>query len=46
MAERRNFSRRELVELAKNGFRVALLPENVKQRYYEKLDAIGKGLPR
>jgi adenine deaminase len=45
LAERRNFSRRELVELAKNGFRVALLPESVKQRYYESLDAMGKGLP-
>jgi adenosine deaminase len=45
LAERRNFSRRELVELARNGFRVALLPESVKQRHYERLDAIAAGLP-
>jgi adenosine deaminase len=42
IAERRGFSRRELVELAKNGFRVALLPESVKRRHYEELDAIGR----
>jgi adenosine deaminase len=43
LAERRGFSRRELVELAKNGFRVSLLPEDVKRRYCEELDAIGLG---
>lgn len=44
LAKRRGFSRRELVELAKNGFRVALLPENVKRQFFEMLDALGDGL--
>lgn len=44
LAERRGFSRRELVSLAKNGFRVALLPGHVKQKYLMELDTIEMGL--
>jgi adenosine deaminase len=44
LAERRGFTRRELVQLAKNGFRVALLPEGEKRRYCAELDAIEAGL--
>ncbi|MEY4546547.1 MAG: hypothetical protein RL685_2742 [Pseudomonadota bacterium] len=40
LAEKRGFSRRELVELAKNGFRVSLLSEELKRRYCDDLDVI------
>lgn len=40
LAERRGFSRRELIELARNGFRVSLLSEEAKRHYYEDLDAL------
>ena len=44
LAERRGFARRELVQLARNGFRVALLSEGEKRRYCTELDAIEAGL--
>ena len=44
LAERRGFSRRDLVRLAKNGFRVALLPEPLKTRYCAELETIEAGL--
>jgi adenine deaminase len=43
LAERRGFSRRELVELAKNGFRVSLLTDGLKAQYGKELDRIAAG---
>jgi adenosine deaminase len=44
LAEGRGFARRELVQLARNGFRVALLPEREKRRYCAELDVIEAAL--
>ncbi|HWO13334.1 MAG TPA: hypothetical protein VNN80_27730 [Polyangiaceae bacterium] len=43
LAEKRAFSRAELVSLAKNGFRVSLLPEALARRYAGELDAMLTG---
>lgn len=40
LAEKSGFSRRELVELARNGFDVALLPDAQKQPWLDRLDAM------
>lgn len=40
LAERCGFNRRELVQLARNGFEVALLPDAQKKAWLEQLDAI------
>lgn len=40
LAEKGGFTRRELVEIARNGFDVALLPEAQKQPWRAQLDAI------
>jgi len=38
LAEHRGFSRRELVQIARHGFEVALLPAETKRRWLEELD--------
>jgi adenosine deaminase len=40
LATEAGFSRNELIDLARNGFAVALLPENEKRRWMGELDAL------
>ena len=40
LGERGGFSRRELVQIARNGFEVALMPEAQKQPWLAQLDAV------
>ncbi|HET7537704.1 MAG TPA: adenosine deaminase, partial [Candidatus Didemnitutus sp.] len=40
LAEQRKFSRKELVQLAKNGFEVALLPEPQRRAWLDELNSI------
>ena len=40
LAEQRGFTRRELVQLARNGFEVALLSAEEKKPWFEQLDAV------
>jgi len=42
LAVRSGFSRQELVQLARNGFEVALMPEAKKQPWLEQLDAMSR----
>lgn len=44
LAERSGFSRRELVQIARNGFEVALMPDSQKQPWIDRLDEIARGL--
>lgn len=44
LADRGGFSRRELVQIARNGFEVALLPEAQKKIWLDQLDAIASDL--
>jgi len=41
LADRSGFSRKELVQIARNGFEVALMPEEQKRPWLEQLDALG-----
>lgn len=43
LAEHRGFSRRELVQLARHGFEVALLTETQRQSWLRELDAVTGG---
>jgi len=43
LVERRGFSRREIVQLMRNGFEVALMPAAQKQPWLAQLDAVSKG---
>lgn len=40
LVERRGFSRREIVQLMRNGFEVALMPEAQKKPWRDQLDAV------
>jgi adenosine deaminase len=42
LAEKGGFSRKELVQIARNGFEVALMPEAQKKPWFDQLDAIGR----
>jgi adenosine deaminase len=42
LAEKGGFSRRELVQIARNGFEVALMPESQKKPWLDQLDGILK----
>ena len=43
LADKGGFSRRELVQIARNGFEVALMPEAQKQPWLDELDGIKLG---
>ncbi len=43
LAERGGFSRKELVQLARNGFEVALMSETQKKPWYDQLDGLLNG---
>lgn len=43
LAERTDFSREELVRLARHGFEVALMPDSQKRRWLAELDAVVAG---
>jgi adenine deaminase len=43
LATQRGFSRRELAQLARHGFEVALLPETQRQSWLRELDAVSGG---
>ena len=43
LVERRGFSRQEIVQLMRNGFEVALMPDAQKQPWLDQLDAVFKG---
>jgi adenosine deaminase len=43
LGEKGGFSRRELVQIASNGFDVALMPEAQKRPWLEQLDAVSPG---
>jgi len=43
LADRSGFSRKELVQIARNGFEVALMPAAQKQPWLDRLDAMIKG---
>ena len=43
LAERRGFTRPELVQIARNGFEVALMSDEQKQPWLERLGEIARG---
>jgi adenosine deaminase len=43
LAERSGFDRRELIQIARNGFEVALMPEAQKRPWLEQLGGMTTG---